>query len=572
MNRRAIALVVAFLVAAGAVVFSDLTWRKRKQERDLRNEEVAADRYIDVGVVLHVVIQDDAGDELIPGKPRVRVIAKHGFGGLVDTRAKPPRFVGPSQCPRKWYCSEDQAAALLHEGPELGQLIYGSEGAGKTTLLAQWHYLRWIEHLGEKREGGQTAPTKKRLKLFRDEAFKLWSPDWFTHKKAEDVFIFCDGSRLQLVSTHRQSEDQGAPIQGYNWSWCGRDELQDQIDAHADIESRGRAARGGGKFYKQLATATAKDNPKWRSLRSLLLASGKWTKRTLLITRSPFVSKDFLDERRASMSEREFRRRYGAEDLLPELAVYPAWDRTQNTLRVSEFWEDVTSSELARWGANRVLLCGHDPGSLFDVTLVLKAYRTAKMKATARPIWVVVDEITTEKTTTEQHVDELLKQARKRWRVNLQRKDPVTGEWSNAPDAPRMYVRADPYGNNDSKPDRSCYTVFRNAGIQIDPAAYSTGADKTKPGRVPKEAGIELVNTLMCNAANERRLFVANDEQGQPCAPKLVEAIETSERDSDGKAETAKKNVKDVSHWVAALRYALWAIERPRLQPQASAA
>lgn len=567
--KRWIVAVLVLLVGVG--VLSDLTWRKRKQERALRDDEVAVDRYIDVGVVLRVVVQDQDGDELLAGKPKLRVIRSHAFGGIVDARARPPRFIGPSQEPAVWYASEDQEAALLHDGPELGQLIYGSEGAGKTTLLAQWHYLRWIEHLGERREGGQTAPTKKRLKLFRDELFKLWRSDWYEHRKAEDVFILCDGTRIQLVSTHRQSEDQGAPIQGYNWSWCGRDELQDQIDAHADIESRGRAARGGGKYFKQLATATAKDNPRWRSLRALLLSSGKWVRRTLLITRSPFVSPAFLEERRASMSEREFRRRYGAEDLLPELAVYPAWNRELNTIRIPEFgWEDVTALELARWGANLAMLCGHDPGALFDVTLCLRAFRTPRMKPTQRCLWVVVDEITTERTTTEQHVDALLKRIREHWRMNLLARDPATGLWRTNSELPRIFVRADPYGNNDSKPDRSCYTVFRNAGIKIEPAAYSTHAPEPgtapKPGRVPKEAGIEVINTLLCNAANERRLYVALDAQGQPVAPRFVEALETSERDSDGKAETQRKDVRDVSHWPAAGRYALWVLERPRLQ------
>lgn len=563
MTRRL--LLVVALLALGVGVFSDLTWRKRRQERALRNDEIASGRFIDLGVTLRTVIADPNGAELLPGRPPLRVLREHRFGGVLDTRTRPPRLVGPSIEPATWYCSEDQEAVLLHEGPELGQLVYGSEGGGKTTVLVQWHYLRWLEHLGERREGLQTAPTQKRLGLVRAELEKLWPREWYRYVARKDFegYELCDGTRLRMVSTHRQSESQGSPIQGFNSSWAGRDEMQDQVEVHEDIQNRGRAAKRGR--YKQLGTATAKHSSSWRSLRAMLLSSGKWCKRTLLIARSPFVAPSFIEDARAVMSAREFARRFGADDLQPELAVYPAWDRERNTLRVPELgWEDVTAAELARWGANLAFLGGHDPGSLFDVTLLLKAFRTPRMRAGARPIWVVVDELTTERTTTEQHVDALLKRVRERWRANLLARDPATGAYKTTRDGPRIYVRADPYGNNDSKPDRSCYTVFRNAGITIEPAAYAVDGDG--PGRVPKDAGIEVVNTLLCSAADERRLFIALDERGQPVAPRLAEALETSERDSDGKAETHKKDRKDLSHWPASLRYALWAIERPRLQ------
>lgn len=546
-------------------MFSDLTWRKRKQERDLRNDEHAAGRFVDAGVRLHTVVQDDAGVELLEGKPKLRILRTRNFGGIIDTRTRRPQLVGPSRSPRVWYCSVDQEAVLLHDGPELGQLVYGSEGGGKTTVLVMWHYLRWLEHLGQRREGLQTAPTLKRLGLVRAELETLWPKEWyrFVARKDFEGYELCDGTKIRFVSTHRQSESQGSPIQGFNSSWAGRDEMQDQVEVHEDIQNRGRSAKHGR--YKQLGTATAKHNSAWRTLRSMLLASGKWIRRTLLISRSPFVPANFIEDAKAVMSEREFRRRFGADDLMPERSVYPAWDRDHNTITINELtWEDVTASELVRWGVNRAALCGHDPGSLFDVTLVLRAYRTPRMRPQDRPIWVVVDEITTERTTTEQHVDELLERVREHWRMNLVRRDPLTGETTTTRDGPTIYVRADPYGNNDSKVDRSCYTIFRNAGITIDPAAYSK--DGAGPGRVPKEAGIELVNTLLCSAANVRRLFVALDDKGVPVAPKLVEALESSERDSDGKAETHKKDVKDVSHWPASLRYALWAIERPRLE------
>jgi hypothetical protein len=259
---------------------------------------------------------------------------------------------------------------------------------------------------------------------------------------------------------------------------------------------------------------------------------------------------------RQSMSPREFARRVLAQDVGPERMTYPTWDREHNLLRVPDIgWPDVTSAVLAPWGSNFGALVGHDPGSLFDVSLILKAYGSP-----LRPLWVVVGEVTTEQTTTEQHVAELLKVARGDFGLNVL-------DRHGKPATACMLVRADPYGNNDSKPHRSCYTIFRNAGIVIHPAAYSEEGDK--PGRVPKNEGIEVVCSLLCNAADERRLFVARDERGLPVAPRLVKALESSERDLAGKAETQRKDEHDQSHWPAALRYALWAVERPRLMQSA---
>lgn len=538
-------------------MFNNVTWQTRSSVRDLQEEIQATDRYVDIGVRLTVVRQDPKGSEVIPGRPLMSIVGTpRVYGGIIDTKATKPAKVRPTENPIDWYCSEDQHALVLHSNSlPRGQIAVGSEGAGKTTCGVMWTYFRWLEHLGEGREGGITAPTETRLGLVLRELMTSFPAHWYTFQSSTGIVTMCDGTRLRAVSTYRQSAAQGSRIQGFNWSWCFRDEMQDQIDVHADIESRGRAAKDGGEFYKQLGTATAKDDSEWRNLRDSLVAGGKWTQSRLLIGRSPFVAPNFLETKAASMSAREFRRRYLAEDLAPERATYPAWNREHNLITIPDLgWDDVTAHELKAWGPHFGALVGHDPGSLFDVSVVLKAFQKG---GRGRPFWVVVDEVTTEQSTTEQHVDELVGVIRQRHNLNLL-------DRQGRPSGLRMLVRADPYGNNDARPDRSCYTLFRNAGITIHPAAYSTGS--SKPGRVPKNEGIEVVNTLLCNARNERRLFIARKPDGTPCAPNLVKALESSERDLLGKAETQRKDIHDQSHWPAALRYALWAIERPRLK------
>lgn len=555
-------------------MLTNTSWRRRQIIRDLSADVEGADRFVDVGVILRVVVQDPNGVELIEGKPKLRVLREHKFGGIVDTKQSTPEIVGASKNPRIWHCSEQQEQIILHRDSEpLGQLVYGSEGAGKTVSLVMWCYLRWLELLGERREIGVTAPTQTRLLIVLNEFIGMFAPNWFRYQSSTGVMTMCDGTRIRLVSTYRQSKAQGSPVQGFNWSCAARDEGQDQVDVHEDIESRGRAAKHGQ--YRQLITATAKDDPQWRTLRDQL-TSGKakdgsplWVRRTLFGRSSPFIEPSFWDAKASTMSPREYARRVEAKDVGPERAVYPDWSRETNLITVPEIgWTDVTEAELRASGPNRALLVGHDPGTLWDVSIPIKAYvknqdYAAYTRNKARPFWVVLGEINTEQSTTEAHIVALLKYAREHHQLNLLVRN-VRGEYVVNPAGRQMVVRADPAGNSDNRTDKSVYTQFTNAGIHIKPAAYN--ADNDGHGRVPKDPGIEVINTLICSASKERRLFVARKPDGSPAAPKLVASIETAERDAAGKAEVQRKDANDMSHWTAALRYALWAIERPRLK------
>lgn len=569
-----IAIVLALL---GALVLTNTAWRRRQIVRDLAANVEGAERFVDVGVVLRVVEHDPSGAELIAGKPKLRILREHRWGGIVDTKRSDPTIIAPSERPLTWYCSEEQEQIILHgDDCPLGQLVYGSEGAGKTSALVIWVYLRWLEMLGERREIGITAPTHDRLDTVINEIIQKFTPAWFHYQQSKGLITLCDGTRIRLVSTYRQSKAQGSPVQGFNWSAAARDEGQDQCEVHEDIESRGRSARDGK--YKQLITATAKDDSAWRTLRDQL-TEGKdthgrplWVRRTLFGRRSPFIPASFWDAKKATMPPREYARRVEAKDVGPERAVYPEWSRESNLITVPSSsdtgimlgWQDVTDRELRAWGPNYKMLVGHDPGTLWDVSLLIRAYvdnrhYQAYLADKRRPFWVVLGEVNTEQSTTEKHIEKLLGTVRKDYRLNY-----LSSTGKIDPNAPQVLVRADPAGNSDSRTDKSVYTQFTNAGIKIKPAAYAPG--KTTHGRVPREAGVELVNTLLCNAANERRLFVARLPDGSPAAPKLVAALESSERNSDGQAEVSRKGAGDMTHWPAALRYALWAIERPRLQ------
>jgi hypothetical protein len=190
------------------------------------------------------------------------------------------------------------------------------------------------------------------------------------------------------------------------------------------------------------------------------------------------------------------------------------------------------------------------------VSIAFKAFQFPREVA---PRWFAVDEITTVDATVEAHVREVLACARDKWHVNV-----LDRHGRPADGVGQMLVRADPYSDQgEAQPDRSVYTIWRNHKVVIHPAAYRPGS--TAPTPIKKEAGIDLVNTLLCPTEGPRRLCVACDENRQPAAPKLVEAFEMSQRDEANRAERDKKDEHDLSHWPAATRYALWSVERPRL-------
>lgn len=548
---------------------TDLTWREKRAERRLRDDVLDAKRYIDNGVVIKVVVRDPNGEALVPGNPAlVRVVRELGpYGGIIDTKHEVPFYCAPTRNPSVWFCSEDQAVVLEHDDPEIpAQLIKGSEGSGKTKVLAMLHYLWWTELVGDDAHKlwGQSAPTKKRLKHVLDAMRELYPRRWFKYHKAEQLLTFCTGHAVQFISTKKQSEASGSPGQGYNLARCGRDELQDQVDADHDLESRGRAApidrRTQKIHYKQAATCTAKPSPEFRDLQALKLGSGLWIQRTLLIVDSPFIDPSFLERASLVMTEREVRRRFWCEDLPPEHMVYFNWSRAGNLKPIPTTAKRVTSIIL-RAKLNDPsfhLLAGHDPGTSKAATVYLDGYECGckgackcGLRALGEHAWWVRGERFTTNATTEQHAELVLKDVRETFGYNRR----------GRPE--QVHVRAHPYGQSEDKPSLNLYRIFKRVGLHTLAAQYAKTREGTRgTGTIRKEDRLELVNRLLCDAAGRRRLFVETTKQGTPVAPRLVEGFETMERDERGLAEHEKKNEGDKSDPPAALGYALWPFEK----------
>ncbi len=569
-----LAVVAVIAIGLGALVLSNLGYRKRRQERAIMTDrvdqyaaEVESGRYVDIGVTLHTVVADPNGEELIEGKPKLRVIRKRTYGGMLDT--KRGCLVPAKSNPIDWFCSVDQETVVLHsdDGP-LGQLVKGSEGSGKSSAISQWIYFRWLELLGEDREIGCAAPTEKRIKMVQDEVFRAWPKAWWKYRSSTKLLKLADGTRVQFVSTTQTSAKGGSPVQGYNWSAAAQDELQDQVAVFDDIGSRGRASRDGR--YKQIGSCTAKEDPGFRSLCARILnaldgdGNHLWAQRTMLIANSPFIAADFLQQKRSITSEREFRRRYLAEDLPPEQQVYFCWSRGTPADPVTRQPADLGNLRPIPLGARKVtsialraklgtapvgqgvaaLLAGHDPGTAKSGTVFLDAFEIA---GTPGIVWFVRGEIYGQHQTTEQSALAIIAKAR-------------TLGSNHRPDTEQVHVRAQPVGQSEDKPDADLYKIFKRLGLDVRAAQYRKDGKAT--GVIKKDTRIDMINRLLCDANGVRRLFVECDDRRIPVAPKLVESLEMAERDHEGRAETDKKNVHDTSDMPSALGYALWPFEK----------
>lgn len=612
-DRLWLAVIVACLGAL--LLISNISYRKRKQARaimDDRVEEYVSDRskrplLVDIGVTIKVVVADEsAGAELLPGLPRMRVVEESEHGGVLNTRTG--KIVRISSSPVVWYCSQDQYDLIMHgDLLAVGILAYGSEGAGKTEVLPRWHYMRWLENLGENREGGQTAPTKRRLKMFEDAFFRVFPSDWIKkYRRSAGQITLVDGTRIQLIQTHQQSRAGGSPIQGYNWSWCGSDEFQDSFERSDDIDARGRSARDG--IYKQLRTCTAKDTNAWREFKQVLLTrkaandnAPLWEQRKLLGPRSPFVAATHWLTLAAKLSPREYNRRVEPlEDLPPELAVYYGFSRDgvtpvkadpktkrpghpgrlSNLIRLNPQSPspqlDVTSAVLAGYpsylyrGRSLGLLVAHDPGNIFNTSVVLKLLIIQRGRELV-PTWVVVGELQTKQTTQRQHAKILVEYLRRNFYV----RHPTI-------DGPLPLCFIDPHGRGANQTDyQSTYIAFQEEGIDcFNPATDASG-------RINRKPRVEMVNRLLGGtqampliprllvAVASTDTMVTLDEtcsvvdwrpvrRGETLAPKLVEAFESMMKNpgDDDPEGTRRKNEDDKTHAPAALGYGLWVFEQ----------
>ena len=469
---------------------------------------------------------------------------------MLDTLSR--RIIGPSRDPLVWYIGEKQADILLDPMEDHTRvLLYSAEGGGKSRLMAQWSIVQALRccALGIQGFAGVTAPTAKRLDVAIDhigECIPLDRPRestpgaWGTYHIVEkEIRLHC-GITLQCRATKKQSGATGSPVQGATWIYSCDDELQDTAanGADPDIEARLR----GAKTSRRMATATAKDSAGWRGFRDEKPASPDWQIRRIIFSDNFAVWPDHWLRMQRNMSKREWDRRGLALDVLPENAVYPSFDRKHNCkpMPTGRRVKDIT----AKTTGGFAMQLGHDPGEIADVTEFLQCFEVKGERC-----WWVVDEVTTT-GTSEAHVIAVRARLQTKWGIQLE-----------GDDEPEAIVRCDPQGNTERRTDAQIYTKWRLAGFRIMSAQY-TKTNKPQ-GRISKRMRIDMLNTLFCNTHDLRRLFIHRNEDGTVAAPRLLFAIEHSERDPiTGEAEIKRSNTPDLSHWPCATGYGLWPHEK----------
>lgn len=508
-------------------MLADRTYRCRKALSEIRKLTSSGERHVDLAIKIKAI--DD------PDEPVLKIGGKFDkvTRSFVDTDAD--RWV-------TWEVGKGQLPPIRVRGGRF--VIVGAMGAGKTEVLAICILLLAIL-FGRNSAVGAVAPTQKRMKILWQKIIKRLPPEWISEIRiSEGEIELINGCKIQFVAAKIYSKEIGSPIQGYSWVSAGVDEEQDvEEEAMADVMMRGRESPTG--HYPVISTCTLKDSPVWRTRKHRYENDRNTTLYRMSARANPFVPKTYWDEIEKHLTPRQKRMRVDALDARPERATYPDFDRGDH-LRVLP---EMGARDITRKITGYPMIIGHDPGTIVDVSVLLRAF---DIRGEASPVWFVVDELTTHQSTSEQHASDLLCLLQGRWRVQFPEAD-----------SPRVIIRADPYGDTETRPHQTVYKEFLRKGMKIVPAQYSKNG--TGSGTIPKEARIGMVNTLLKNAAGDSRLYIALNDKGSPCAPRLVEALETSERDAAGKAEADKKGKYDVSHWCAALGYALWAYERARI-------
>lgn len=588
-------------------MFTSIAAAERREDKHLA--QMSKVDYVDMDIELRIVEKDEAnGVPLVPGNSqKMRVLRTIRRGGIVkvwnENGEKRASIVRRSNNPTIWWVSEAQANLILHDGPAPWVLVQGSEGGGKTTVLVMWFAFRVLEHIGFDRELGLTAPTSGRLKNVQKEIKRWWPKRWFSFASVEKRYTFHAGPAVQCISAAQRSESEGSPVQGNNWVAHGGDEFQDHQEREADCIARGRSAPDMVRpdlsvvksWYPRLLTSTFKDSPAWRDFRAAANDNAKdWHVALLLGLESPFIGAEHWERFKRGVTLREYQRRVLAMDVGPERQLYYTWSRFEvdndnvplpgkipGSLRPLPLGAvDVTRRELTRFGPNVGILIGHDPGKRQHVSVFLKAYEfpgPVPRDAIGRPLpplvrWFVVDEVTSDvygadtpekeagPVTVERHIEFVVNRLRSKWKCQL--KDPYTG--GPSANSPTALCRIDPHTNSgDEHPGRTVYSQWRNAGIQTLAAAYNPKTQAPTPIKV--EERVDLLLTLLRNTEGERRLFVLLQDNGKAAAPRLVEAFESMERDESGRAEWEPKSKLDKSHWPSATAFAVWIIEKPRV-------
>lgn len=493
-----------------------------RSERTLARDKLRklldpANRFIDLGVQLRVHQRGKDGAE--PGALLPRV-----YGGRYDRIAR--EYVGPPERIVEVSCHAGQVPLLTFDEPGVARVLaLGAPGGGKTFAIIRRALLNGLSLPNS--IGGLVAPTGDRRQILWRDFIELVEPlGWiddvsFTRKE----IILANGAVVQVLAAKKSSNQYGSPLQGRSWHWACVDESQNVDDeSQLEIDTRGRRA---GTKYVVFETATNAQVPSFRVRLEQYKASPVHRILRYSGQENPWVEPEYWERLRKLMSDRDYREKILAEDVPPELLIYPRFS-FKETLRPLPNLPDITQRVTnERYGEPFKYIVAQDFGVLVTASIVLRCFGGPK----GERLWWAVDEITSyQGVTADLHARKLL------------------GRYS----VEDFLVVADPHFNSKDA-DKSDYNLFRREGLKIVPAAT---------GKISKKHRIAMLNTLLEDASGVRRFFIACDNNRNPECKKLAESFMTLQYNEAGEPEKDKKDYRDRTHWSVAAGYGVFPWER----------
>lgn len=449
------------------------------------------------------------------------------YGGRYDRIGR--RYVGQPEQVQEISCHAGQVPLLTFDEPGVARVLaLGAPGGGKTFAIIRRALLNALDLPNS--IGGLVAPTGDRRQILWRDFLELVEPlGWI-----EDVsvsrkeIILLNRAVIQVLAAKKASNQYGSPLQGRSWHWACVDESQNvDDDSQVEIDTRGRRA---GIRYIVFETATNAQVPSFRVRLEQYKSSPVHRVLRYAGQENPWVDAEYWERLRKLMSDRDYREKILAEDVPPELLIYPRFSFKDHLVKRPANLVDITERVTQeRYNTPRKYVIAQDFGVLVTASIVLKCYAA---KGGDR-VWWAIDEITSYAgTTADLHARKLMQRY-------------------NAED---VLVIADPHFNT-KEADKSDYHLFQREGLNIRPAVH---------GKISKKHRIAMVNALLEDADGKRRLFIeCDDNRNTPCK-RLVQSFMSLQFNERGEAEADKKDYRDMTHWTAALGYGVFPWERVR--------
>lgn len=426
---------------------------------------------------------------------------------------------------------EEFFKALHSRPPKRRVLGLGAPGGGKSLgilkiaqVLSAWRPMSI---------GGIVAPTRDRVDVVWGKFLEILEPlGWIQDiQKGAREIVLKNKTKIKFVAAKRSSEQIGSPIAGKDWHWAVEDEQQNIDDASLrEVDARGRVT----KHYRVFSSATNEPIHEFQMRVQAYDANPEYAVSRYSGYANCFTPLEHWEALKRNWSADDFDRIINCKDVPKEGRVYPEFSYSESACDLPRTLDITGALTQARYQTAYQWVIGFDPGILVSASVVLKAYQ-----GTGRDerLWVVHDEVTTRDKTTEWHAQELL-----RW---------LRDHGASPNDA---IVLMDPHENKES--DRSDYLLMRQAGFQC----FKSNGGQT----IDRRHRISMMNALLKDATQRRRLKLLKGASGVPIANKLAEGLGHLMYRPNGEIEMHHKTAANLAHWPDAIGYGLYPFEHFR--------